>query len=162
MRALPALTTRPTDERARHADGIDLPDVNGTAFKPWWTVRTRLDALLTAKLIDLPEHQAMQRFRRDLDVLNNLPASPLARAGSSRSAGREDHLAHRLDAATRLHEVRKRVGSERYALLTAVAEDASWSVLGRATGCRDVTAKGRAVAAIKVLAKDRVTDWSRQ
>jgi len=41
----------PTDERARQAEGIDLPD-----FKPWWTVQSRLDALLRDRLIDTAEH----------------------------------------------------------------------------------------------------------
>lgn len=153
-------TSRPTPERA--AKPTIIPPVMNGRMQPWWGAQTRLDRLLADKLIDLQEHQAAVRFRHDLDVVNNLPPSPLARAGSSRSAGREDHMAHRLDAVGRLQEVRRRVGRERYALLSAVAEDASWAEVGRVLGVRDVTAKARAVAAIKVLGKGRFTDWGRQ
>jgi hypothetical protein len=53
----------------------------------------------------------------------------------------------------RLREVRERLGDMRYQVLVGVAEDRSWSELGRVMGRRDVTAKGKAVEAIEPLAE---------
>lgn len=148
----PPPTSRPTDERARHAVRIEAPVMNGR-LAPWWTITTRLDALAADGLIGRRQYEALAEFRADLDRVRSLPASPLARAGhgSPGGSGQDLIVATRLDAARRLRVIRDRLGPVTYGLLCAVADDRSWREIGRQLGVRDRTARSWATAAIAAL-----------
>jgi hypothetical protein len=154
-------SSKPTVERQRHADGVTPPDVNGAAFRPWWRVETRFDALYRDGLIDEAERIAGEQLRRDWQHAAGSTASPLARAGQSATGtatpGAADAYAlTRLAAAGRLRHVQARVGAPAFALLALVlVEDASWPTVGRALGCSHKTAKQHAVVALKRLAANR-------
>lgn len=152
----PPPSNRPTEQRARQAEAVDNPDVDGVAFRPWWRVRTRLDGLLAAGLIEEAAWLAAGKFRDDAEAaLMRLGPSTLARLGLAR-APRELHARdlHRVKALERLRRVRDKLGPADYALIWWIAaEDRPWTEVGRRLACTERTAKKRAAAAIGRLAE---------
>jgi len=147
-------TARPTDERQRHAEAVIEPDVNGRAFRPWWAVRTRLDALLAGGLIDRDAHDRANRLRADCERMARTGSSSMARFDMPRIAPRAGSVAETtIDAAGRVARVRARMGAADFALVYVIAvDDLSWRELGRRMGCHDTTARQRAAKAIMRLA----------
>ena len=146
-------SSRPTDERTCHVEAIDLPDVDGTAFRPGWLVQSRLDGLYLGKLIDWATYDAGQALARDFWTAGGTPGSPLAHLGLLSFAVGEDAFANRLDAARRLRAVRDRIGEGAFALVVACCvEDRSWRDIGRQLRCRGTTAKSAVISALERLA----------
>jgi hypothetical protein len=156
--AVPLPTSRPTPERTRHAAGVVAPEVNGSVRR-WWTTVSRLDTLLRDRLIDRPTYDAAQAFNHDYHSLFALSRmSSLARINmppQHASPGNAHAvMMARSRAVTRLRLVQGRVGRETYDLLVQhVVEDVSWTELGRRLHMRDISAKRRAIRALKLLAE---------
>jgi hypothetical protein len=65
--------------------GDRIAGLNGTAFRSFWRVETRLDRLFLAGEIDAQAYQAALAFRRDCELIHVPAASPLVRAGLGRA-----------------------------------------------------------------------------
>jgi hypothetical protein len=149
-------SSEPTAERQHRAETIEAPQMNGVR-RPWWGIRTRLDALHRDGLITLAAHAAAEELRRDCERTDVVLGSPLARIGAGPAArlGAPDDsmMLARLNSASRLRVIRQRLGARDFAVVLAVVvADLSWCELGRRLGCRDETAKRRAGKIIERLA----------
>jgi hypothetical protein len=135
--------------------------MDGTAFRAWWTLATRLDRLRADGLITQAAYAAACRFRADCGHVATVSGSRLGRLGE-RVAGdagdRHGDMLGRVAAARRLRAARTRLGAGRYALVYWVAvEDLSWPQMARRAGVSDRTIRRAAAEAIEVLAGER---WS--
>jgi hypothetical protein len=154
------VTSRPTAERSRRAVAVDPPDINGTAFRPWFRVRTRLDALHAAGAIDDAEYAGACAFRADWHRVAGGVTSSLALdgigAGVAASDSAHAHAIAGVAAAGRLRLIRARLGAEGFRLLElSFADDTSWAAIGRAFDCTRETARDRTVKAIRRLVPRR-------
>jgi hypothetical protein len=139
---------------------IDPPDINGAAFRPWFRVRTRLDALHAACAIDDAEHASACAFREDWHRVAGSAGSSLALDGIGVGIPASDR-AHAyaiagVAAAGRLRLIRARVGAAGFRLLElSLVDDTSWTAIGRAFGCTRDTARERTVQMIRRLTGSR-------
>lgn len=147
-------TSAPTPERAAHAGRVEPPRMNGVARR-WWSVRTRLDALLEARQISRDEYDAACRLRADAERIARGSGSPLARLGTGRTLGAQaaDGPGNaQLDATRRIERVRAQLGERDFGIICAVAvEDVNWTTLAARIGTSDKTAKLHAAQAIRLL-----------
>jgi hypothetical protein len=149
-----AMSNQPSDAYRQHHHDIEAPRVDARAFRQGWRVTTRLDALLDDGRITPGEWQAASEYRAAHDAMTSAGHG----AGSSTAGGGRDA---RLDRTARIRAVNAAIGPEAAALCHACAVlDLSWRALGARLGVRDVTAMGRAVDALRALARAWRRAWT--
>lgn len=148
------ISSRPTPQFVRHHD-VAAPQVDATAFRQGWRIRSRLDGLLECGRIDREQWDAAIVWRRWNEVSSRSRAQHYE-ARVDVSAGPNDGgMGRRIDAASRLRAADAALGVRRVRLLEAVlVRDVAWAELGRMLRVSDKTARDRAVEAIEALA-----DW---
>jgi hypothetical protein len=139
----------------RQAEGLELPDMDGVAFRAWWTLATRLDRLSADGTITQAAYAAACRFRADRERVAVCSGSRMDRFGE-RVAGdagdRHGDMLDRVATTRRLRAARARIGAGRYALIYWVAvEDLSWCEMGRRLRVSDGKARRAAAKAIERL-----------
>jgi hypothetical protein len=149
---------RPTAARTQHAEGIDAPRVDATAFRQGWRVRTRLDALLADGLIQPGERQAAVEYRAAWERVITVAAVGNARLVRS-SGGGGPHVRLMAIAGTieRLRVIEAAIGvmADRLCFACAV-EDQPWSSMARHHGRDPKTIRVWTAAALRDLA----TAWN--
>ena len=144
---------QPSPEFRRHHD-VDPPQVDATAFRQGWQVRTRLDALLAADRITAEEWQAADAYRRTWAVARELAT---VEPGTLRIAGGsspDNRVVSLLDAVTRLRVVEALVGGLRARLLLAcLVHDLPWAETARYLRRDPETVRDWTVAAIHALSR---------
>jgi hypothetical protein len=147
----------PTAARLSHAEAIDAPRIDATAFRQGWRVRTRLDALLADGRIDATAWQSATEYRDGWSRVHAIGG----RSWGTRGAGADPHARLLAVAATmeRLLRVQATLGPDHAGLIYAcVVEDRSWaSIASRLHVRRAETARDRTVLALRALA----WAWSR-
>lgn len=135
---------------------LDAPQVDSSAFRPFWRVTTRLDRLLNDGAIGYAEWHAGRHFRSLIDtcVIGVWPGQTLGKDGGSGSGSLGSKLMDiRLDAIRRVEWVRETLGDRPTSLIASCTVDnRSWAATGRQFGMAPQTAKLWTVRALKGLA----------
>jgi hypothetical protein len=145
--------TEPSAFYKQHV-ALDAPQIDSRAFRPFWRVRTGLDALLLDGAISYIEWRAARLFRALCErVLSNTwRTQSFDRTAHSEFA---DALAitRRADAIGDLRRIRLAVGPVVFALLEAhVVNDEPWTRIARRFDVHRKTVRAWTIAAIKMLA----------
>jgi hypothetical protein len=145
-------TNQPTPQFQRHHT-VERPQVDSTAFRQGWRVRTRLDGLLEAGRIDRKAWDAACLWRRWVERTTPLPAQAWdVRVDRSLVPNDAAALA-RVQTAARLRGVADALGPLRTRLLElSVRDDRSWREIGDRLRMDAKTARIWVAAAIAALA----------
>jgi hypothetical protein len=130
------------------------PQIDETAFRTGWLVRSRAAALFENNEIDGRQYQAVLWWRRAVERLGRVPGQQwLTRVDGSHPPGAGVGEAE-LAAAAALRSSSWALGQRRVALLlAAVIQDRSWHDIGKQLGVSHKTAKVRVIEAIGALAR---------
>lgn len=146
----------PTVHRAQHAQAIEAPQVDASAFRQGWRVASRLDALHRDGHITAGEWQAAAEYRaawhRVLSASSGSSFGQMRVSGGAGDGG-ADRLARLADTIGRLRSVEARIGSTA-AMLSywCVVADRSWATTGRALQRNPETVRDWTTDAIRLLA----------
>jgi hypothetical protein len=148
----PVATNQPTPQFQQHHD-VERPQVNSTAFRQGWRVRTRLDGLLEAGRIDREAWDAACMWRRWVERTGSLPAQAWdVRVDRSLVPNDAAALA-RVQTAAKLRGVADALGPLRNRLLEfAIRDDRSWRQIGDRLGIDGKAAQAWVANAIITLA----------
>jgi hypothetical protein len=151
-RAVMPPSNAPTPEFHRHHQ-VRPPQVDDTAFRQGWLVRSRVLSLYENGQIDREQYEAVLWWRRSAERLSRLPTQKwLTQVDGSHQPGNGVSEAE-LVSATALRASALALGARRVGLLlAAVIQDRSWHDLGRQLGVDHKTAKSRVLEAIGALA----------
>lgn len=139
---------------------VDAPQIDGTAFRPWWKVRPKetpkLEILFYVDhAISITEYRAGQRFRALAEIVmaGDFPSPPwFDKTGKSRG-GLDLAISRRRDARSRLERVRVDMGPVGFALLEYhLVKDLSWTDLGARFLHHPKTVRVWTIAALRRLA----------
>jgi hypothetical protein len=128
------------------------PRIDAVAYRPYWTVRTRVDRLLLDGTITLREWRAAVAFRAALfaTLAASWPARRLDGGTGYGTPGRMIEV--RLDAFARLRRVRHHLGGFAAGLIEVfLIDNENWSEIGRRLGVDPKTAKMWTVASLRAL-----------
>ena len=153
------MTNAPNPHRLRHAEAIEPPRIDATAFRAGWRITTRLDGLLADGSITRDQWQAASEYRDAWDALRRTSGGMGSISLGLASHG--DGRASRLDRIGRIRAAERSIGPMHTALCRAcVVEDASWHALGQRLGVRNVTARAWTIDAVRALATAWRDGWT--
>jgi hypothetical protein len=145
--------TEPTKYFQQH-HAVEPPAIDGTAFRPYWSVRTRLNDLLRYRAISPIVWRAGIDFRRLAEIVlsEEWPAPGFQQSGSG-SAGFDVAIPRRIDAIDRLHFVRQKIGGFAVDLLEAhTVDDEPWEQMGKRYGVHPKTVRQWTILALNANA----------
>lgn len=155
----PPASSAPSAWRRQHGAGIEPPQIDGRAFRPYWRAGAPIDKLLRQNAIDAEEWRAADKFRRLFQAAHRgeLRGGAFDRVYTDqhcRRPGQDGPTDARLAAIEKLVRIRERVGPVIFAIVVEVAvHDTCWAQLARELGGIDPkTARARGIEAIAVLA----------
>jgi hypothetical protein len=152
--AVPYVSSAPTAAFVQHHD-VDAPQVDGTAFRQAWRVRTRLNGLLEDALIDREQWDAMQQWIRLAGRVAPIPASGWTPRVDHSIVPDDSTMLYRVRVAAQQRSAIEALGALRIHLLDVVARDFSWQAIARMLGVVDgKTARSACIEAITAL-----SDW---
>jgi hypothetical protein len=134
---------------------LEAPSIDMASFRPFWRVRRPIDKLLIAGEITAYEWRCASAFRALYEIAL---AAQIKAACLDGSACRAGHLVNlqpserRLAALRRLHDLHARLDDHDVRILEmAIVAEVKWCVLARSLIVHPKTARGRAIAAIRIL-----------
>jgi hypothetical protein len=133
--------------------GVEAPRLDGGAFRPYWTVRTRIDRLRADGAITEREWRAAVAFRSSLMIALRASWPPRRLDGGTGCGLPGRVLEVRLDALARLRRVRSTLGTFAAGLIEiTLIDNESWADLGRRLGVDPKTARHWTVESLRALA----------
>lgn len=146
-------SSAPSAARLGHAEAIEVPRVDLTAFRTAWRVSTRLDGLLEAGRIDREAWDAGHHWRRWAEMTAPYRAQRWDVRVDISTVPNDAAMLRRVTAATKLRQAAEALGPLRVKILTAVVvEDMPWTELGRSLRLSDKAAREWAAEALEALA----------
>jgi hypothetical protein len=133
---------------------VVAPAIDGSAYRPHWTLRTQLARLLEDGAIGRDEYSAGTTLAQWCEALGRGVKTsswdvPIDSGGRRRGGVNETELT----AARRLQAVAADLGREWFAVLEmTVIDDLPWARIGQALELSPKTAKTRAVEGLEMLA----------
>jgi hypothetical protein len=149
--------TEPSEFFRQHHT-VDPPVIDGTAFRPYWSVRTQLHELLRFRAISPIVFRGGIEFRRLAEIVlsEDWPSISLER---SEGASGFDANPRRIDARDRLRFVRREIGDLAIDLLEAhTVDNEPWEAMGRRYGRNASTVRRWTILALNANA---VVIWQR-
>jgi hypothetical protein len=147
--------TSPTPEFLRHGP-VEPPQVDGTAFRPYWRRGDRLERLCRTGVITPAELRAATAFRALWERAHRGDTHAMQWGGVTLDRhcwGRRPEPGERqLGALHRLRVIRHQLGALFILLEMAVVAEASWCEIGHRLGIDPKTARTWSCAAIAGLA----------
>lgn len=148
--------TEPSKFFTQH-HAVEAPTIDERSFRPFWRVRTHLDALLIDGAIGWPVWRAAVEYRTLAEVVlaGQWPAKWLDADQADNSRGGFDvSIAFRIDAVDRLKSIHRALGNFPTGLLQAhLVDDLKWVELGRRYSVHAKTARSWTVVTLGALAE---------
>jgi hypothetical protein len=149
----------PSRWRRQHGAGIEPPQIDGRAFRPYWRAGAQIDKLADQGAITAEEWQAGDAFRRLYETAHRgeLRGGAYDRVyvdQHCRPPGQAGPTEVRLAAVENLGRIRATLGPVIFSIVVELAvHDTCWAQLARKLGGIDPkTARSRGIDAIAVLA----------
>jgi hypothetical protein len=136
---------------AQHGE-IEPPVIDGTAYRPFWRRRTRIEQLFGDGAIRIIDYRAALVYRGLAEAVAGEARAAMRTEPSDASGSRDGSRVRHAGAAQRLMLVRQQIGGFAARLCDQVIiADLPWAELGRRYHVDPKTARAWAITAIAAL-----------